>query len=589
MASILNLPVFPVASEWAKELGIPGQDGSGAPITVRLPDWQVACKQYIESTSTIPLSNVSTNALSTTSMTSGLLNAGTATRITDAHLRISLSVAGGPLQFVPTPFFYSRLDIVQTSGSAVPLATFYGDTQHSWLQTCVKQSDLVSKMKLMGYNTDVNGFMNLPARPTLPNIGIKTLYYYLSSTFFNESLAVFWASGNTNLLFNMYPNTSIIASGTGTYTLLSLSIILQSQNLIPRDWAMEANDAAIFPSATRYLDPQVVLSGTNQSINAGVKFQVDCSNINGRVSHLLVCIRPQGTDNTNGGYLRNLVSIGTDATIDYVSPAGVSLVSSNNPWYGSYLVNELMNDQAINDSYSKAPGMYIIPFGRSIPRAYQGTQNGFLYQTSNTHNRLEITPTVPVAEVYTITKPSANAATSGTFRFYVAGTNDFSIDNGSGGYGNIPYNATTTQLATALASIATLAAKGVTANNITVSNAFTDTTATIVITISYPREDGLSGHTIQVIPDNLVINSAMSSPTSVLTTQGKSGLATAVYNIVVYAFMYRTMVYSGGAFSYTDDGAPTYLPMSTAVKYSDIRELGRDKFPVDPNITPVLQ
>jgi hypothetical protein len=566
------MPISPVATLWHKEIACPGINGLGQEIQIRRPDFQVAMQQFVNSTSTIPLNNVPNNLLASVSTQPCILQAGTSTRIMDVQIRITLTLSTAGVVFVPTPYWFQRLDITQTTGNPMPLASMYGDSQHQWIMTAIPQGDLYGKLRLMNYNTTQKGYIVNPQYLQLNQAGDYNFYYYVSNTFINQFLGILWASAQTNLVFNFTPDSTVIASGSGTYSIKSINVIMQSQNLIPRDLQQEVIDAIQLPSSTIYLDPIVVKTGLATSVTAGQVFNIDCSNITGRIAFVAVYIRVQGSTNTNFGYIKNCLSIGPNGTIDFQDASGTSLISNNGPWYGDYAQYEIADDQGLSDAYSRAGISYILPFCMSVPRAFNGTESGFLYQTNNTHNRVSIVAASPVSEVYTITT-GAFAATAGKYRFYIESTGDISSLTEAGTIGALDFAATTTQMIAALANMQTLQALGVQTTNITINNALNTAGATKTITIAYPRGNGLRGDTIQILGDALVINALTSSPTSAVTTPGISGLATGTYDVNIVAWVYREMVMAEGVLTMQIQGAPIYPPPKKAEALTAIQVL----------------
>ncbi len=541
-AAISAIPYAPEGALY-KDAIVPATNSNGQSILAKIPTFQLLMMNYVNGTATVPLSTITQTLFNSTGNGIGIINRGLSSRITDAHIEMNIQVAGGPVQLTNTMGWFSRLDIYQTANTAF-LASMYPDSKLTWIQMMTHMGDLASYLRMMNANNRPGCLFGLTPQ-LFPTSNSYPFYYPLSETFLNRYLAFWFSGANTDLALQFTVPPTIIAvnpGSAGSITLLSMRVILQTQDLSPRDYQIENADAAKYGFATNYLDPIIVHPGPMQ-FTAGQQTNIDLSTVSGRVVQLATFIR--GTTfggaaftNTGNAWINNILCMGDNATVQLVNGAQEPINTSGTPWRLSYNGYELFSDQSRNDTNVRFPGPIYMSLGDSMQQAYAGQGPGLLPMANNQHNLIQITPVRGVNEVQTITKATA-AYTAGFYRLGVSGYTDQTAP--------LQFNASVATMKAAFEALEPIYSQGIT---VTFSATLSAAGTTITATLNTPRTNGLEGQLIQVYGDNLNASGTQDAPTTALTTKGIAGLVTdGTYDVIVVALVYRQVLAAGGVLS----------------------------------------
>lgn len=447
----------------------------------------------------------------------GLVQRSTFGQADHIMIKVKVSVSGSASVLSPVYNFWERIDLRQ-SGSNDILQSWYADTLMANIYSLMSEQHLKPFLRNVNVDGDDDNFLGFQS--AIPAGQSKTFYLPLAGSFFT-TLNANYSEAKSDLYFEFTPASSIVKSGGGTVTLNQLALIVETQSkpMSPaqRDYVFTTN----YVDAVPVLRPSFnVVAGDNS---------IELSSIQGKVSHLAMIIRPAGTQPKD---YHTMVSIGESGTIDLLNPSNQSILGTGQALDTTLLRNEIISTHHLQNSVFSTlhKPVYLIPITESIQGALKGKMSGiWQYKGDKDQVRFNV-PSGAQNEIQTLATASGAVASSGHFR--IAYKHNRTAD--------LPYNATAGQIQTAINALPEFQKRSMT---VTVANAFTANNGSVAVTIANPEASGSTE------VDALEVLSSMD--TYVVTTQTQSpvhALAPGLYDISLYAYVYKACSYLNGRF-----------------------------------------
>jgi hypothetical protein len=511
------------SSSVIKAVSIRGTDGRTKQAHMIVPQHQ----EHSDTTRNVVVTTVASNPpvnlfTNGSTMYNFIIPRNTSAWIEHVVLKIRGTITGASSVFVPTWQFFDRIRIL-ANGDTSAIQTFYPDTLQASIQSALREGQLQAISK----NLNCDFSSEFRYAPTAPKAVGTTVDFYLPipSSFFAHLNADFTNQAQ-DLIFELTSAVGgIVQSGGGGFALNGLSLVIESQDYDSSYAKAKAQKGYI--CSTNFLEPVPILAQSRQ-FSPGVPTLVDLIALTGRCSHLIVTVRPPGTQTV--GFQRALNIGNSTGTMDILSPSNQSILGAGTALGLSYIMNEVVPSHHQSNTCSTLKNNYIVPFADSIPSAYGGQVRGvFEFQQTNTSLALTPATSAPVQEVQTISTVDGLVATAGGYRFSFG--SEFSAA--------LPFNATPAQMQSAIVAMKSFARFGTTA---VVSNSFAASSGVVSITFTTPETEGLGndGATLQVV--------GIQGANTVRTVQGTAGLLPGQYDIQIYAMMYKTVSYANGRF-----------------------------------------
>lgn len=173
-------------------------------------------------------------------------------------LEIKLQVSGAPVVLAPVPHWFNRIELRTVNGTV--LKSWYGDTLFSTISAGLSDTRAVTTFRSM--NVDTRPGHHLGLAPELP-VGIHDFYLPLEGSLWDD-LAFYWKAAKQDLVVYMTPEPTIIASGAGTVSVLSMNFRVIGDRLgedIKKHYELAARSLA---QSALFLEPTPVFFTNKQ-------------------------------------------------------------------------------------------------------------------------------------------------------------------------------------------------------------------------------------------------------------------------------------------------------------------------------------
>lgn len=450
------------------------------------------------------------------------LYAGSFETLKGATLKATVTVNSASAVLAPMSYWFNRIECRGNGGSGDYLHILYDDNLNSNLS-------VLDNDRLHQILPNANYSDNWGERNSLAAGQSRTFYLPLvGSVFDNSNLMV--QHLNSDILFDFYPASTIVVSGSGTVTCQELSLVCNTEELTDLDKQEHEKIHANFVNTSGYIDV-VPITFPAQLLTAGIQTKLDISNIRGKCAYFDLIIRAQSSSNTDNGRLK-YVSIGDNTgTLDILDAGSKSVWGSGQALHGRFVRGEVWASHHSSD-FAQNRAFYRIPFCADVVSAFKGVRDGFI-ELSDEKYYLSIMPSAAgVAPIITAT-PSGTA-TSGAFRLSFDG--QFTSV--------IAYNETAANIKIALEALSSF------------RNSFVGTPLTVTVsgpltasaTFTFGQSFNLQGRMINVHSEGMFIGATpltVNIPTAE-TTVGQAGFTTGTYDISIYAGVHKALHYSSG-------------------------------------------
>ncbi len=478
--------------------------------------------------------------------------------VNNVSVAMDLITSVAPITYAPTDFWMSQTGLSQNEGDQSDMIQIYPETKLLWLQTCVKTEHLTSLLKQRHYSEDTKYFMGL-ARPTYPSTTSRRFYYYMDEGFLNK-LRIYLQTMRSTIKISLKPRANIIAynpTGTGTFTLNAVALMIQTKMLTPYDRIIIEEDSKKTKKAHYYLNARPIplttalsITSTNNVVNA---FNIAVANDGGRVVGYQVTYRLAGSNNTNNGYMSGCVHPGDAATLD-LKLGTASIVNKGVPLTIEYYENQILNNcgQSFSDLRNRFPYSVILPLTSSISAAFNGCPRGFRWTIREEDLSLITNPVTLVPEVQTITKQNGGYPyTAGSWQYEDPVTKELSSE--------VFFGSSLALHAAAIGSWKRSQAYGWDQpGRIVFSDTFNDGNPTVTITIISYLTNGVGG-TIRIVPKSIISNAVPEAPTVAITIEGQRGFTPNIaLDTTVHALYLMKARCNDGILFYKTVGHPRY-------------------------------
>ena len=122
------------------------------------------------------------------------------------------------------------------------------------------------------------------------------------------------------------------------------------------------------------------------------EYKFDLDSITGDVSHLLVLVRPSGTNTQTLTVNHRYTDIGFDGSVDIQNSSGKSMLGNGNPVPYGFLNSEVFNSHLSTD-WNSFKNAIIIPFCNNITSSHHGVKDNYLALRGQRHY-VAITPNI---------------------------------------------------------------------------------------------------------------------------------------------------------------------------------------------------
>ena len=439
-------------------------------------------------------------------------------------LKIIVDVAGADAVLAPVPLWFQRCDI-RTSTNNEVVATMYDDSCLFSIMSALKKGQTRALLKNINMDYDDEGYMGT-ANALAPG---RHIFFLPLVTVFN-GYDLYWKNAKSDLLFDLQPPNTIVSSGSGTVTCGGLQLICEAAELSPSDLAIYENNEKMYVKENIFLDP-IRVPFTAQHLTAGSSNNLlDLTPLQGKCAFMVVYIRESGASTVKNTLMKCL-NIGDNegAGFDILDATGNSIYGMGSAIESKLLRNE-HSVHHFDSDFLAHKAMYVLPFCTSIPNSYSGKINGF-QQFDGEKLQLQLSlPPAPVKEVHTITSTAAPDA--GFYRF------DFRSETSE----EIPYNATPAEMSAAFNKMKQAARLNITAE---FSGSLSSGTS-ITATFTTPETAGLNGDPLDIFSNGLSAAGSPVSSKAVRSVAGTSGLATGLYDVTVYGYVFKRASYFNG-------------------------------------------
>ena len=451
------------------------------------------------------------------------INKGAVTTLGHLSLKIVIDIAGSDAVLTPVPLWFQRCDIRTATNNEV-VATMYDDSTMFSILAGLKKGQTRALLKNINMDYGEEGYLGT-AHPLAPG---RHIFYLPLVTLFN-GYDLYWKNAKSDLIFDIQCPQSIVSSGSGTVSCGGMQLICEAASISATDMALYENHEKMYVRENIFLDP-IRVPFTAQHLTAGASNLLDLTPLQGKCAFLVVYIRESGASSSNNSIMK-LLNMGDneDASIDIVDASGHSIYGMGSAVETKLLRNEHSVHHFDSDFLSHK-AMYVIPFCNSIPNSVAGHINGF-QQFVGDKLQLQLNlPPAPIKEVHTITSTAAPDA--GFYRF------DFRSETSE----EIPFNATPAEMAAAFNKLKQASRFNITAE----FSGSLSSNSTITVTFTTPETAGLNGDPLDIFSNGLSAAGSPVSSKAERSVAGTSGLATGLYDVTVYGYVFKRASYFNG-------------------------------------------
>ena len=454
------------------------------------------------------------------------------------ELRLKLSASGGDITLTPSFYMFLEQEIISNKGSGSRIGNYiYPETSMLWNLLTLKKDELEYSGRHQNYHLEPIKSENKYKFGRDDYNVIRdgdTKYIYVKIPFnFIHFDAWDFSHFNTPTRIRLKCNSDCVVSGdVNNLSLDDIHIVALSRREEPFD---DEHRRALHKKNNKYIFLETEkISYNNKQITAGQSVSFDMQSAVGKSPFVVVVIKPGTSQNASDESYYDFVELGANGTIDLQNSSGQSEIgASNNNWDIEYLEKHFLQDTGSNN----IAGVYFLPFceNNAIHKAVSGQISGF-YQFYGQRCDIVITPDAEgTGEVQTIdleTTPS-----NGQYAFQINGEISDYLD----------YNASTTDMKTALENMKCVRKLGLTATFNQAASAGTSFT----ITFDENRDGRVSDRLgiVRLLTNNLAGDGGIeSNPVSSVTTYGKIGWNSGsdyTVEIFVYKFVELTVDKNG--------------------------------------------
>ena len=445
--------------------------------------------------------------------------------INDVCLEFQVSCTTADVQLVPTPYLFERIVIEASKGSGDILKTIWPEEFFLWNQMTqdeeardrwAKLSNWsITKIKQDGISEKIS-----VDEQTKFRVGTtKKIYLQLPALFFHLD-AIDMKQIKQDLRIRMELASDVVVSGDKS------NLSLDNVSLFVRSFNEESYDNNSRQTRQRKNKHKYIyndcerLQINNKTISANTTLKIPLDSFVGKSGMLAVYIKPSTNPSASDKSLFNFQNTGPDAKFDITNSAGQSLLGN-----GTAISEEQLNNTFCSHTGNPhLDGIYVIPFCEDIKKTQLGIVNG-VFDFVSVHDYLEITMgAAPTQELHQVS--IGTTASAGTFRL--------AFENGVMDTSELDFDATTTEIQTALAAIPKCAELDL---SVTVDNAL-DTATTQNFTFNTT-----SGRVSEELGKLTYIGNGIPKVTgSSITTHGKKGwTSSADYQITVLMYKFKCL------------------------------------------------
>jgi hypothetical protein len=447
----------------------------------------------------------------------GLVQRGTFGQCDHVMIKAKVTVTGSASVLAPVYNWWDRIDLRQ-SGSNDILQTWYPDTIMASIYSLMSEHQLKAFLRDVNVDGEEDNFLGFQS--AIPAGQSKTFYMPLAGSFFN-TLHANYSEAKSDLYFEFTPAQSIVKSGGGVVTLNQLALLIETQN---KPMSSQMRD---YVFSTQYLDPVPVFR-PSFNVVAGDN-SIELSSIQGKVSHLQMILRPAGTQPKD---YHTMVSLGEASTIDLLNPSNQSILGTGQPIDTLVLRNEIISAHHLQNSVFSTihKPCYLVPLTSSIQGALKGYVSGvWQFQGDKDQIRFNVASGAQ-NEVQTLALASGANATTGWFRIAYKANRTSAL----------PFNASAGQIKSAIEALPEFQKRSIT---VSVANGFNANAGSVAVTIFNPEA---SGSTETERFD--VLSSMDTFVNTTQTTPPVHTIAPGLYDVTVFAYVYKTASYMNGRF-----------------------------------------
>lgn len=438
----------------------------------------------------------------------------------------NVTAQGGNMSVVPTPFWFSRIDIRSSNGNQL-LQSMYSDTMLYNMLSVFNDSQLESYADSIGFGKRVGKLDRAD-----PHVQNQSKSYYLPLIGSCLSSDLNWGQQQTDLIIEFFVSPNGVKSSwsdVGNPYVNSCSLQIES-----RTGDKNHNKYTDAVHSNTYLDVVPVLK-TSQTVTPGSQYMLQLDSLKGACSHLVLNVRPTAGSSDTYAWFNSADIFGKhpSSVVNILSPSNQGLLSDSNvpvqvlkdDLVAKYFKNSVLSDK----------GIYLtIPFCESIVKALAGVHDGcFSFQQDKNNLALTAAQT-KVNQVFTLATSTAAVTTSGHYQIRVR--NEMTEP--------IAWNATTAQIKSSIEALHICQTNNVV---VTCTNDFTSNSGSVAVTVNSPSllftEDEWS-----VVSNCATGANVQTGVSTTLTTPGNLGVASNLsYDIICYAFMYKQISQVGGS------------------------------------------
>ena len=431
-------------------------------------------------------------------------------QVRDLEIKLTLTASGGDLELVPSFWLFDEIALESSKGSGDRLGGYiYPETMLMWNALTLKDDELKyaekhQRYKLTSINSEHKYKFGRADNNTIRDGDTVSIYVKIPFNFV-QFQALDFSHIDSPLRIRLKCSNDVVVTGDVNNLSLDnieLCVLSSREETFDNEHRLALNQKEnkyIFLETER-------ITYNNKTLTAGVETKFDLQSANGKCPFLIVVIKPSTTPSASDESLYDYVELGPGATIDIQNSAGQSEISASN----HNLDVDLLEKHYVEMTGSKnIQGFYCIPFNDDFHKSVSGTINGF-YSFYNQRVDLCIKPdSAGTSEVQAVDL-GITAADDGSYAFQVDGEISDYLD----------YNATTTDMKSALESMKCIKDRGYTATfSATAEN------GSFNITFDQNRDGRVSDELgiIKVVSNNLNDGSEEAKPSTTVSTYGKKG------------------------------------------------------------------
>lgn len=494
--------------------------------------------KVVQSTQTIP-----TTLCNGTAETRFVFDGSAVDSCKQLLVRLQVSVSGSTSRLLPTPYWFSRIELHYRGSGSTLIQRWYPETL-LLAMAARPPSDLQALAKSIG----VNGKTFWAGEPH--GVGVSKYYHIWLPMFYETGLHLDGKLdlGGTQLELRFYGNGGIVASGGGTVSADVVDLLIESDIATEMDKKAHIDVVRKYVQGAVFTDPvQLVQSG--QTLNAGLNYEFSLEQYSGKCAALVVCIGSNiATTGQAASYAcMNYLSLDGNGSgagkLDLIAASGEQLSSGGTP-FESALHRSWLGTKWFNQQFLQNYGIYVMSFARDLTATmFHGVIDDY-WPADGSQYRLRIsTPTASTSEVQTITSSASASGGSGTFKLGwsdpVSGLTSWTAD--------LAFNASAATMNTALAALESVIQSKII---ITMAGTFaTGTSVTATVTDFAGAGVDLKGNTILCLSQmNTSAPAAISISSIARTTPGNPGWVNGSYTVQVFGLMIKRVGKSGGGY-----------------------------------------